>query len=131
VFETSLTFNALERGARLDDSGSVLARALYAANIYYAFFDLDSPGNALSPLVMYAGGALVSTQQLATLEEYVHGGGTLLLFQPPTLRNVCVAPVGVTTAAAPQRLSLALGDHSIELSSPSVYQYEHAEPLIA
>src|SRR5215831_8690535 len=56
VTDTAATFNALERGAHLDEAGRDVLRALYAADIDYEFFDLDASVGVSKPLLFYAGG---------------------------------------------------------------------------
>ncbi|MBV9599128.1 MAG: beta-galactosidase [Chloroflexi bacterium] len=130
--DTAATFNVLERAAHLDDVGRDVLRALYAADVDYEFFDLDS-GSMGRPLLFYAGGTLVSTEQRQRLVDYVSGGGCLVVFQPGALFELAREPTGVTTAAAPQRLRLALGSARVELSSPAVFVYADSpgEPIIA
>jgi Glycosyl hydrolases family 35 len=175
--DTAVTFNALERGAHLDEAGRAVLRALYAADVEYEVFDLHS--SAISrPLLLYAGGSLLSLEQAQRLTNYVAGGGTLVVFQPdwpgplhadprhsdpvPTgprkidavatdtgnfdplamgPRGIdgvwpgpnVVEPQAVTTAAAPQRLALRLGETRVELSSPAVFVYADppGEPIVA
>jgi len=129
--DTAATFNALERAADPESGQSVL-RALYAADLDYAFFDLDSGGYD-KPLLFYAGGAGISSEQLLRLRQYVEGGGTLVCLQPPALDGLAAPPSRVATAAAPQRLRLNLGVHSVELSSDAVFVYadDLGEPIVA
>jgi hypothetical protein len=131
VCETAVTFNALERASD-PAAGEDMLRALYAADIDYEFFDLDS-GSLSKPLLLYSGGDCVSAEQLQRLQAYVHGGGTLVCFQPPVLEGLTRAPAAVTTAAAPQRLRLMLGTASVTLSSPAVFVYpdDRGDALIA
>jgi hypothetical protein len=130
VTDTAATFNALERGAHVDEAGRDVLRALYAADIDYEFFDLDSgkPLSSAKPLLVYAGGSVVSADQRARLVEYVEGGGTLVVFQPDGLAGLVTEPLAVTTAAAPQRLRLAFGDAPVEMSSPAVFVYVDSPP---
>jgi hypothetical protein len=131
--DTAVSFNALERGAHVDESGRDVLRALYAADIDYEFFDVDS-GALSRPLLFYAGGSLLSVDQERRLAEFVEAGGVLVVFQPDRLGALVVEPLAVTTATAPQRLRLWLSDaHAVELSSPAVFVYADApgEPIVA
>jgi Glycosyl hydrolases family 35 len=121
VCETAATFNSLERAAD-PEAGQAVLRALYAADIDYEFFDLDA-GRHEKPVLFYAGGRTVSSEQLLRLHEYVEGGGTLMFLQPPALDGLSAPPVRVTTAAAPQRVRLSLGSVAVDLSSDAVFVY--------
>jgi hypothetical protein len=134
VTDTAASFNALERGAHLEsDAGRDVLRALYAADVDYEFMDLDSDDVSSKPLLFYAGGPLVSAEQLARLADYVERGGTLVLFQPDGLQTLVCVPTGVTTAAAPQRLRVPFGTSHVDLSSPAVFVYADppGEPVVA
>jgi hypothetical protein len=120
VCDTAATFNALERAS--GESGEAVLQALYAADIDYEFFDLDS-GETPASLLFYAGGTAVSPPQMDRLRDYVDRGGTLVCFQPGELDGLTMAPVAVTTAAAPQRLRTDLGTTAVELSSDAVFVY--------
>ena len=109
--------------AHVDEAGRDVLRALYAADIDYEFFDLDS-GSVSRALLFFAGGSLVSSDQERRLTAFVDAGGVLVVFQPDGLGTLVGAPVAVTTAAPPQRLRLSLSDaHAVELSSPAVLVY--------
>ena len=132
--ETTVTLDVLERAAGLDSSpGEAVLDALYAADIDYDFFDVDS-GRLARPLVLYAGGGRLSARAQARLVDHVQAGGTLVFFQslPGGLLGLR-QPDGVTSAADPQRLRLDLGDHPVELSSAAVFSYARApgEPIVA
>jgi hypothetical protein len=131
VTDTAVTFNALERGAHVDDAGRDVLRALYTADVDYEFFDLDS-GALRKELLLYAGGSLLATGQLGRLVEYVEAGGTLVTFQPDGLGPLVCDPIGVTSAAAPQRLRLDIGP-GVELSSLAAFVYDAppGEPIVA
>jgi glycosyl hydrolase family 35 len=130
VCDTAVTFNALERAS--GESGEAVLQALYAADVDYEFFDLDS-GEIEKPLLFYAGAAALSSGQLQHLRAYVQRGGTLVCLQPPSLDGLTLAPAAVTTAAAPQRLHIRLGAAAVDLSSDAVFTYSDApgEPIFA
>jgi hypothetical protein len=133
VCETAVTLDVLERSAGIDSAGQDVLGTLYAADIDYEFFDLDS-GRLARPLVLYAGGCSLSEAGQARLVDYVEAGGKLVFFQSlPAGRLALRQPDGVTGAADPQRLRLALGDLSVELSSPAVFSYAEVpgEALVA
>ncbi|HEY2592570.1 MAG TPA: beta-galactosidase [Chloroflexota bacterium] len=135
VTDTAASFNALERGAHLEgERGRDVLRALYAAAVDYEVVDLDAEEVTSRPLLFYAGGPLVSAEQQARLAEYVDRGGTLVLFQPEGLPALACEPAGVATAAAPQRIRVALGPSSrVDLSNPAVFVYADppGEPVVA
>jgi hypothetical protein len=124
--DTAATFNVL------DSADQPVLRALYEADVDYEFFDLDS-ARAAKPLLVYASSVMPSSEQLSRLRAYVEDGGTLVCFQPPRLNGLILEPQGITTAAAPQRLSLHLGEQRVELSSSAVFVYPDAagEPILA
>ena len=130
VCDTAVTFNALERAS--GESGDAVLRALYAADIDYELFDLDSD-RLEKTLVFYAGGSTVSSQQLERLRTYLDRGGTLVCLQPPRLDGLTPSPYAVTTATAPQRLRVVFGATAVELSSDAVFLYADApgEPIFA
>jgi hypothetical protein len=132
ITDTAVSFNALERGADIDDAGQEVARALYRADISYDLFDLQT-GQLARPLVFYAGGKWLSAEDQRTLEEYVVEGGTLVCFQPPHNLLQVRNPDQVASAAAPQRLRLRLGRDEVDLSSAAVFVYDESpgQPLIA
>jgi hypothetical protein len=133
LVETAVTVDVLERAAGIDVAGEDVLDALYAADIDYDFFDLDT-GRLARPVVLYAGGSSLSEAAQARLVGYVESGGNLVFFQSlPAGRLGLRRPDGVTSAADPQRLRLALAGRSVELSSPAVFSYAEApgEALVA
>jgi hypothetical protein len=105
--------------------------ALYAADIDYEFFDVET-GRIEKPLLLYGGGRWLGKAGQRRLAEYVEQGGTLVFGQSLPLVDEALRPlnllglrepVGVTTAADPHRLRLELGEHALELSSPAVFAY--------
>ena len=132
VCSTAVTFNAVERGAGIDDAGKDVLRALFGADIDYEVLDVDSGGFG-KPLAFYAGSRWLSAEQGRVLDEYVTSGGTLVCFQPPPGVLAIAAPERVDSAAAPQRLRVFLGPRPVELSSEAVFVYDGAlgEPLFA
>lgn len=139
---TGVTFDVLHRGASIEtDSGDALLRALYAADIDYEVFDVDS-GAPATPLLLYAGPRWLSPEAQARLRDYAAKGGTLVFLQTLPLADERLQPLnvlgiaeptGVTTAASPQRVTLGLGLDSITLSSPAVLVYDTVpgEPIVA
>jgi hypothetical protein len=128
--DTAVTIDVLARAAGVADGAGVLD-ALYAADIDYEFFDVDT-GRLDKPLVLYAGGRWLSAAGQQRLLEYVEAGGSLAFFQSLPLLDDglrplnglgLVEPDGITSAADPQRLLLDLGEHSLELSSPGAFVY--------
>jgi hypothetical protein len=132
VCETAVTFNALERGAALDEAGQAVLRALFAADIDYESFDVAT-GAISKPLLFYAGGPLLSEDEVDRMQAYVRSGGTLVCFQPTVALLGVQLPSRVTSAARPHRVRLTLNNQSVELSSPSVYAYDDVpgEALVA
>jgi glycosyl hydrolase family 35 len=132
ITDTAVTFSALERGAGVDDAGRDVLGALHAADIDYDLFELETRRIA-APLLFYAGGRWLEPRHLRQLEAYLEGGGTLVCFQPPANLLEIGDPDAISSAAAPQRLRLALGQQTIELSSRAVFLYpgRSAEPLVA
>jgi hypothetical protein len=141
VTSTAMTFDGLERAAGADQCRGLL-EALYAGDIDYDFFDLAAPDLSTAPLALYAGAQWASSVAQERLRAYVEAGGTLVFFQTLPLRDDSLQPLnalglrepdGVTTAADPQRIALALGSERVELSSPGVFVYDAAPgaPIIA
>ena len=146
---TAVTFDALERAAQPESAQrNTLQNALYAADIDFEFFDVDvdsggGGGGFETPLLLYASGHWLKRTAQQRLREFVEqGGGTLVFFQTLPLADQTLArcngldlaePSGTTTARAPQRIQLALGDERVTLSSPavSVYQRPPGEPIVA
>jgi hypothetical protein len=128
--DTAVTFDALD--ASRDSADQAVLRALYDADLDYDLFDLDS-GWVARPLLLYASRATPSTEQLRRLRGYVEAGGTLVCFQPPPLDGLTVEPSAITTAAAPQRLQVSLGEACSALSSAAVFVYPESagEPILA
>jgi len=128
--DTATTIDILAHAAGALQGDAVLD-ALYAADIDYEFFDVDT-GRLEKPLVLYAGGGWLSAPGQQRLVDYVEAGGTLVFFQLLPLRDDALRPLnglglvepdGITSAADPQRVRLDLGEHSLELSSPGVFVY--------
>jgi glycosyl hydrolase family 35 len=120
--DTAVAFSGFERAC--DPSvGEALLRSLHAADIDYEFFDPES-GRFGKPLLLCSG------IDPSSLRRYVEEGGTLVCFQPASSDSD--QPIAVSTAAAPQRLRLALGPHIVALSSASVFVYDtDADPIVA
>ena len=141
--DTAVTFDALERAAEPDSpQREVLLRALSAADIDCEFFDVDS-GVFDKPLLLYASGHWLNRAAQQRLREFVDlRGGTLVFFQTLPLADETLAPLnamrlaepsGTTTARAPQRVALWLGDEQVTLSSAAVFVYRDppGEPIVA
>jgi hypothetical protein len=139
--DTAVTINVLERASRCDKGGEDVLEALYAADIDYEFFDVET-GRLEKPLVLYTGGRWLSRAGQQRLASYVESGGSLVFFQSmPLLDDALqslnllglVEPTGIAAAANPQRVRLGLGARSVELSSDALFTFARppGEPLVA
>jgi Glycosyl hydrolases family 35 len=139
--ETAVTLNVLERAAGLDNAGEDVLHALYAADIDYELFDVDT-GSVPKSLLLYAGGRWLSRAAQQRLLRHVEGGGTLVFFQTLPVLDDALRPLnliglaqpdGVASAAVPHRVRLLLGERTVEMSCDALLAYSRppGEPLLA
>lgn len=141
LIATAASVDPLYAAARLPESGDAVLQALYAADIDYVCWDVNT-GPTAAPLLFYAGGPWLSAEAQQGLIASVEAGGTLVFCQ--TLPDEAIAPgacamPGVVTpdtvlgAGYPQRLRVALGDAYVTVSSPAFFAYDQVpgEPIWA
>ncbi len=108
--DTAVAVDVLDLAAGLLDER--LLDALYAADIDYEFFDMES-GNIHKRLLLCAATVLSESSEKRLL-DYVDAGGTLVLFSDALHLK---SPDGVlTTAGYPRRLRVELGASPITCS---------------
>lgn len=74
---------------RVIDPGNFEAvfNALESGNIRFSYADLQSPGSAWPPFLVYSGAEWLSAGDLRALEDYVENGGTLITFSRAPLMD--------------------------------------------
>ena len=105
ITDTAVSIDVLARAAGVTDADAVLD-ALYAADIDYEFFDVDT-GRLEKPLLVYAGGRWLSAPGQQRLMDYVEAGGTLVFFQTLPVLDDALRPLNglglVSRMGSPRR----------------------------